>query len=125
RLNTIELRLPALADRPADIGPLAELFLPAGKRLSPAARAALLAHAWPGNVRELKNCLQRAGLLSQDTLIEPDDLGLRHAAQANARIEPEAEPDRAAIEAALDRSGGVIAQAANELGLSRQALYRR
>jgi transcriptional regulator of acetoin/glycerol metabolism len=76
-------------------------------------------------VRELKNCLQRAGLLAQGELIEPDDLGLRRAPQANARVEPEAEPDREAIEAALQRCGGVIAQAAGELGLSRQALYRR
>ncbi len=125
RLNTIELRLPALAERPVDILALAEYFLPAGKRLSLAARAALQAHAWPGNVRELKNCLQRAGLLAQGDLIEPDDLGLRHAAQATARVEPEAEPDRETIEAALDRCGGVIAQAAGALGLSRQALYRR
>jgi DNA-binding NtrC family response regulator len=126
RLNTIELHLPPLAERPGDILPLAAQFLPAGKRLSRAAEAALLAHAWPGNVRELKNALQRAGLLAQGDTIEPSDLGLPSARAPAARAtEPEAEPDREAIEAALTRHAGVLAQAAAELGLSRQALYRR
>ncbi|KGO97905.1 sigma-54-dependent transcriptional regulator, partial [Novilysobacter defluvii] len=63
RLNAIELRIPALAHRPADILPLARHFLPPGRQLSPDAERALLAHGWPGNVRELRNTLQRAALL--------------------------------------------------------------
>jgi DNA-binding NtrC family response regulator len=121
RLNVIELKLPPLAARPGDILPLARSFLGAGKRLHPGAESALLAHAWPGNVRELKNVMARASLLSRDELIKPLDLGLPAAAAAN----PDAEPDRDAIATALARAGGVVAQAAAELGLSRQALYRR
>jgi len=121
RLNVIELKLPPLAARPGDILPLARSFLAPGRRLHPSAESALLAHAWPGNVRELKNVMARAGLLAQEDAIKPADLGLPPGALAAA----EAEPDREAIVAALARAGGVIAQAAAELGLSRQALYRR
>jgi len=125
RLNVIELNLPPLAARPDDIMPLAESFLASGPAgLSDAARAAMLAHNWPGNVRELKNAIQRASLLCRDNTIQPDDLGLVMRAPA-ARAAGDAEPDRAAIEAALARARGVISQAAAELGLSRQALYRR
>ncbi|HEX6834518.1 MAG TPA: sigma-54 dependent transcriptional regulator [Rudaea sp.] len=124
RLNVIELTLPPLATRPDDILPLAEHFLGDAATLSPDARSALLAHAWPGNVRELKNAIQRASLLCRDGVIQPSDLGLV-ARAAPQRAYAEAEPDRAAIEAALSRARGVISQAAAELGLSRQALYRR
>jgi DNA-binding NtrC family response regulator len=118
RLNTIEIRVPSLADRPGDIVPLAEHFLAAGKRLSAGAREALRRHAWAGNVRALKNALQRAALLATGDEITPADLAL-------PAVGPPEELDRAAIEAALQRANGVIAQAAHELGLSRQALYRR
>jgi len=121
RLNLIELKLPALAARPGDILPLARSFLAPGKLLHPAAEAALQAHAWPGNVRELKNVMARASLLAQGEVIKPADLGLPLAPNGV----PDAEPDRDAIVQALARAGGVIAQAAAELGLSRRALYRR
>jgi len=128
RLNVIELALPPLAARPGDILPLARSFLAPGKHLHPSSEAALLAHAWPGNVRELKNALARAGLLAQGDAILPADLGLPAPAAHAAPVlhaAQEAEPDRDAICAALARAGGVVAQAAAELGLSRQALYRR
>jgi DNA-binding NtrC family response regulator len=124
RLNVIELKLPALAARPGDILPLARHFLGAGKALRPDAEAALLAHAWPGNVRELKNVMARARLLSAGPDIGAADLGLP-APAAPAGMAPDVEPDRDAIGAALARANGIVAQAAAELGLSRQALYRR
>jgi transcriptional regulator with PAS, ATPase and Fis domain len=127
RLNVIEIRLPPLAERPRDILPLATSFLPPGRQLSDDAAAALLRHPWPGNVRELKNVMQRAALLGTGAKIVAADLGLPPAASAATANGPgaDAEPDRASIEQALARAGGVVAQAAVELGLSRQALYRR
>ena len=123
RLNAIELNLPPLAERPGDILPLAEHFRPADKPIGESARAALARHAWPGNVRELRNVMQRAGLLAQGTRIEADDLNLPRPAPVRSTSADE--PDKAALESALARAGGVIAQAAADLGLSRQALYRR
>lgn len=138
RLNLIELRLPALAARPGDILPLAHSFTSGGKTLSPAAESALLAHGWPGNVRELKNVMARACLLATGPAIGAGDLGLPalRAASASLSTAPmapmalmaqaaEHEPDRELITGALARANGVVAQAAAELGLSRQALYRR
>ncbi|MBD8525197.1 sigma-54-dependent transcriptional regulator [Pseudomarimonas arenosa] len=124
RLNVIEVALPPLAERPLDIQPLAEHFLPVGKQLGASAAKALAGHDWPGNVRELKNCLQRAALLSSSAQIEAAALGLP-AARASSSSSAVDEPDRETIEAALRSAGGVVAQAAAELGLSRQALYRR
>ncbi|GGA87881.1 sigma-54-dependent Fis family transcriptional regulator [Arenimonas soli] len=126
RLNVIEIRIPPLAERPRDILPLAQAFLAAGKSLSDGAVHALLRHAWPGHVRELKNVMQRACLLSAGPVIQAGDLGLPvAAAPAAASQGNDADLDRGSIEQALARAGGVVAQAASELGLSRQALYRR
>ncbi|WP_282296712.1 sigma-54 dependent transcriptional regulator [Stenotrophomonas sp. PS02289] len=125
RLNTVELALPPLAERPGDILPLAERFLADGKPLSSAAAAALQRHPWPGNVRELRNVIQRAGLLAQGDRIEVADLNLPRVAAAPRAASPTVDPDRSRIESALAHSHGIIAQAAAELGLSRQALYRR
>jgi DNA-binding NtrC family response regulator len=123
RLNAIEIALPPLAERPDDILPLARHFLPASKQLGDDAARALLAYRWPGNVRELRNTIQRAALLASGAVLGAGDLGLPKG-DTPAPTSAE-EPDRAAIEAALQRSGGVLAQAAADLGLSRQALYRR
>jgi DNA-binding NtrC family response regulator len=124
RLNVIELAVPPLAERGDDIAPLVERFLDGQARLSPDARRALMAHTWPGNVRELKNAVLRARLLCRNGVIEPADLGLSANERAPIPVAP-AEPDRRHIEAALQKAGGVVSQAAADLGLSRQALYRR
>jgi DNA-binding NtrC family response regulator len=125
RLNVIELNLPPLAARPDDIVPLAEHFLSDDVALDSDAREALQSYSWPGNVRELKNSIQRASLLCRDKVIRVADLGLLERAAASPTKLAVPEPDRGMIEGALARSKGVISQAASELGLSRQALYRR
>ena len=135
RLNVIELRLAPLSERREDILPLAEQALAEHERqtgqavrLGEAARAALLAHAWPGNVRELRNALARAALLCREGLIQPADLGLvATAASASSALAHRNldEPSREAVLAALQSAQGVVARAAQQLGLSRQALYRR
>ena len=77
-------------------------------------------------MRELRNVLQRAALLAKHETIEAADLGLPPSATPPARAGADAGgPDRADIQAALERHDGVLSQAASELGLSRQALYRR
>ncbi len=122
RLNTIEIALPPLAERPDDILPLAEFFAGAGVVLADDAREALLAYPWPGNVRELKNTIDRARLLSGDGPVKAGELGLPAIAGPSRSLD---DPSREAIEAALRRNDGVISRAARALGLSRQALYRR
>lgn len=124
RLNVIELRLAPLAARPGDILPLARSFLHGARQLDAGAEHALLAHPWPGNVRELKNVITRASLLACGSSITVADLGLPAAALL-APASADAEPDRDSIVQALARANHVVAQAAAELGLSRQALYRR
>jgi DNA-binding NtrC family response regulator len=126
RLNVIELKLPPLSQRPDDILPLSHSFLSNGRSLSASAAYALRTHPWPGNVRELKNCMQRACLISRSEEISVEDLGLPNsAAAANATNSNNEILDKKTIEDVIARNGGVIAQAAQELGLSRQALYRR
>jgi len=122
RLNVIELEIPALAERRDDIGALARHFLDPGFTLAQDALDALSRHPWPGNVRELQNTIRRACLLSSNKVIAASALVLV-AAQTPAADETAL--DRSTVEQALERAEGVVAQAARELGLSRQALYRR
>lgn len=122
RLNVIELEVPPLAARREDVLPLARHFVKPGFQLSPDAERALLRHAWPGNVRELQNAIRRACLLSPDPAIAAAALNLPPA-PAGSREEPAL--DRATIEQALERARGIVAHAARDLGLTRQALYRR
>ncbi|MCH1921254.1 sigma-54 dependent transcriptional regulator [Shewanella sp. A3A] len=121
RLNVIELQLPALHQRREDILPLARHFL-AGRELSLEAVRALESYDWPGNVRELQNTLTRASLLAPSNIIGVADLGLPAAPQLAPR--PAFEPDAEQIQTTLANTSSV-AEAARQLGLSRQALYRR
>jgi len=135
RLNTVEIRIPPLRDRRSDILPLADHFLEQHaqryrKRVrgfEPAAAEALLAHPWPGNVRELDHAVERGILMAAGERIRLQDLGLQPAQAAGAAaIEdlPLEEVERVLIQKALARYGNV-SHAAQALGLSRSALYRR
>jgi DNA-binding NtrC family response regulator len=123
RLNVIEIHVPPLAERREDILPLARAFLGNSHQLSNEAEQVLLDHDWPGNVRELQNCMRRAVLLADGPLISIRALALPDTTVENG--EAAKQLSRLDIETALARHSGVIASAAQELGLSRQALYRR
>jgi len=135
RLNTVEIRLPPLRDRRDDIPLLAEHFLAQEKErydrplagFSPAAMDALVSHPWPGNVRELRHAVERAVLMARGSLIEPADLGLRRREEGQATLDELTleDAERLMIERALERHQGNVSKAAESLGLSRSALYRR
>jgi DNA-binding NtrC family response regulator len=123
RLNVIDIAVPPLADRPADILPLAQHFLGGDLQLSEDAVAALQAHDWPGNVRELRNSIERAKLLARERVVAVGDLNLPAAPRAAPRESEHLSKE--VLEASLREAGGNISRAAQSLGLSRQALYRR
>jgi DNA-binding NtrC family response regulator len=135
RLNTIELRLPPLRDRREDIPVLASHFLRQHAEhyrkpltgFDESAIKALLAHLWPGNVRELDHAVERAVLMAQGDTVRAADLGLRAGRDGPPRIEEMSLEDVEAllIKKALARFDGNVSHAANALGLSRSALYRR
>lgn len=117
RLNVIELNIPELAQRKEDIVPLAKHFLGKQYQLTNKAEQVLINHDWPGNVRELENACQRATVFAQNGVI--DERCFAH----QQTVTPDDEKQR--IEQALLKHNWVIKHAADELGLSRQALYRR
>lgn len=123
RLHVMEIRLPPLAERREDILPLSDHFLAARAELRDSAREALLAYHWPGNVRELRNAIERSLLLAGGSPIEAAHLNLPlHRSPAARDVDA---LDRATIQAALATAGGTVSRAAQALGISRQALYRR
>ena len=129
RLNLIEIEIPPLSQRTDDILPIAEHFLGSDLRLSEDARLALLRYGWPGNVRELRNAIERAKLLAQDRMIYSADLNLplsQDSAESETTLMGKGEDlTKEAIEASLRQTVGNISRAAQKLGISRQALYRR
>jgi DNA-binding NtrC family response regulator len=135
RLNTVEIHLPSLRERVEDIPRLATHFLARdaaryGKRIAgiePAAMRALTDYAWPGNVRELQHVMERAVLMAQGDAIRVEDLLLRPRADGAGRLEEMTldEAERYLIRKALARHQGNVSRAADALGLSRSALYRR
>jgi DNA-binding NtrC family response regulator len=136
RLNTIEIRLPALRERREDIPLLAQHFLRQHaqryrKRLAgfeSAAMQGLLEHSWPGNVRELDHAIERSVLMAQGPTVKPADLALKPGRDAaGGRLEDMSleEVECFLIKKAMTRYDGNVSQAAKALGLSRSALYRR
>jgi DNA-binding NtrC family response regulator len=136
RLNTIEIPVPPLRERREDIPALAEHFLhqharryrkPVERFEGPALEA-LRAHPWPGNVRELDHAVERAVLMSRGAAVRAADLGLRTGPEAGGgSLEDMSLEDveKVLIKKALGRHDGNVSRAADALGLSRSALYRR
>jgi DNA-binding NtrC family response regulator len=138
RLNTVELRLPALRERREDIPLLARHFLEhhANRyRKSPSgftreADQALAAHSWPGNVRELDHTIERAVLMAVQESVQASDLGLQSGSpNPNLAIGIEEmsleDIEKLLIKKSLARFGGNARQAAEALGVSRSTFYRR
>ncbi|AXE19637.1 sigma-54-dependent Fis family transcriptional regulator [Runella rosea] len=135
RINTIELRIPPLRERPEDIVPLTELFLKQYrhqyKRVVTALSAALIKqlqrYHWPGNVRELRSAVERAVILTQQNTLQPEDFfqnAFTETSQFTETYQLE-EMEKQLIVKAMKKYNGNITEVAKELGLSRQALYRR
>jgi len=135
RLNTVEINLPPLRDRREDIPLLANHFVGQHARryrkdlagFEPTALRLLQEHPWPGNVRELDHAVERAVLMAQGKMIKPADLGIRPAGESPNRIEDMdlEEVERFLIRKTLARFDGNAKRAAEALGLSRSAFYRR
>ncbi len=137
RLNTVEIHIPPLRDRREDIAPLAEYFLRqhseryrrAVMNFTPQALDALREHSWPGNVRELDHVVERALLMSSGNVVTAFDLALQSTSDGrlSSRLEEMSleEAERILITKALARFEGNANRAAEALGLSRSALYRR
>jgi DNA-binding NtrC family response regulator len=137
RLNTVEIKLPPLRDRAEDIPVLAEHFLRVHREryrrpimgLTPEAFEALHEHRWPGNVRELDHVIERAVLMSTGSVVTAFDLALEATPEARLTAQLEEmsleDAERLLIKKALARFDGNANRAAEALGLSRSALYRR
>ena len=144
RLNTVEIRLPSLRERPEDIpaiarhyaGVYAHKYHQAAREFSAEAMALLTRHQWPGNVRALRHAIERAVILSHAPVFEPADFPLElppEQAGATAAPAPASatedlnleRQEQRTIQLALKKHGYNISHAAKELGLTRAALYRR
>lgn len=138
RINTVELKLPALRERTEDIEPLVDHFLDQyckkykmpKKRLNASTVKRLQMHHWPGNIRELQHAVERAVIMSEGTVLEPHDFFLTESEDrsdtdslpTNMNLE---ETEKLLIRKVVDKHGGNISRAAKELGLTRASLYRR
>src|ERR1041384_41560 len=135
RLNTVEIHLPPLRDRREDISLLAMHFLRQHARryrknlegFDPGAMQALLKHPCPGNVRALDHVVERAVLMALGASLEARDLGLQSGREASRRLEDMSleEVEGFLIQRTLAQCDGNVSRAAEKLGLSRSALYRR
>ena len=136
RINTVEISVPPLFERPEDIPLIAEHFL--GKfshkyhkphlRLSREALSYLQKYSWPGNIRELQHALERAVIMCEGDLLQPSDFGTLEKQAAGDFMFDHlnlGKLEEWAVRKALAKHGGNVSQAAEELGLSRGALYRR
>ena len=135
RINTIQIEVPPLRDRGNDILVLAEFFLRkyASKynkpnlKINQQAQDKLLKYQWPGNIRELQHTIEKAVILSESSLLKPEDFFMRPV-QSSKNITPELtleEMEKRMINLAIDKNNGNLSAAADQLGVSRQTLYNK
>ena len=134
RINTIQIELPPLRERGNDISILAEFFLKKyssrynkpNLRINQQAHEKLLRYQWPGNIRELQHTIEKAVILSETSLIKPDDLFFRNAATTgNLSVNTIEEMEKQMIQEALEKNNGNFTAAAEQLGITRQTLYNK
>jgi two-component system response regulator HydG len=134
RINTVEIKLPALRNRKEDIGPLTKHFLniytkkyqKEKMRLNETTLNKLLAYSWPGNIRELRHAVERAVIMADSTVLIPEDFLLHD--QTPIITDPifnMEDMEKVTIQNAVRKVGGNLTQAAKELGLGRSTLYRK
>ena len=138
RINTVEVKVPPLKDRLEDLPPLIDHFLKIYckkynlplKRVSSSTLKRLEKHNWPGNIRELQHSVERAVIMSESQVLEPNDFFLsqmednRSGDLSSTTMNLE-ETEKILIRKVIDKHGGNISKAAKELGLTRASLYRR
>jgi DNA-binding NtrC family response regulator len=135
RINTIQIEMPPLRERGNDIIVLSEFFLrkytrkynKPEMRINKHAIDKLMEYSWPGNIRELQNTIEKAVILSESSVIKPEDLYLRPAAEIKDpdSITTLEEMEEKMIRLALDKNNGNFTAAAEQLGITRQTLYNR
>jgi len=139
RINTVELIIPSLRERKSDIPEFIDFYLNHFKEkylkenltISPEALDLLINHQWPGNIRELQHTLERGVIMSDGQLLKKEDFNLvsesEHVEKQHDRIDDLnlEKVEKLLIEKAMAKHHGNISKAANELGLTRAALYRR
>ena len=137
RINTVEIHLPPLRERGEDLRQLSEYFLKIfckkynkpEKSISSSTMNKLMGYQWPGNVRELQHCMERAVILSESRVLQPEDFFLTTSSTDGDAIVFENYNlefvEKIVIRKAIDKYKGNVTQAAKELGLTRASLYRR
>ncbi|OEK04179.1 sigma-54-dependent transcriptional regulator [Roseivirga misakiensis] len=136
RINTVELRVPSLAERKDDMELLVKHFMNMyGKkykkpnmRIDAATLNKLKRYNWPGNIRELQHAIERAIILSEENKLTTNDFLLQTSSQSESSADETlnlTEMEKRLILKALDKNNGNVTRAAKELGLDRLALYRR
>jgi len=138
RINTVEVHIPPLRERLEDIPFLVDHFLEIyckkykmpTKRVNEATLARLKKHNWPGNIRELQHSVERAVIMSESNILEPQDFFISQPDENKDKVFESSnlnlqETEKMLIRKVVDKHGGNISKAAKELGLTRASLYRR
>lgn len=137
RMNTVEIKLPPLRERMEDIPLLADHFMKTYcnkyrkqiKKIAAATLKKLQKYSWPGNIRELQHAIERAVIMSEGSVLNPDDFFfLSEKADAKKDMSDNYnldEVEKVVIQRAINKHSGNISKAAKELGLTRASLYRR
>jgi len=135
RINTIQIELPPLRERGKDIITLAEFFLrkyiqkynKRDLRINQQAFDKLMDYSWPGNIRELQNTIEKAVILSDTSVIKPEDLYLKPASRSMSfdSVPTLEEMEQQMISMAIENNNGNLTAAAEQLGITRQTLYNR